>query len=254
MNQKHTFDMEYERHQRRLQNIKTNANAAYRDPVYNDMRKVVELRANNFKYQKEAREAELDRDNNLLLGRLVEITRQKQTKLYNSKSSSALSKPTLHAPHRKMEIERIHMENEALAKRLLTQSSEFNAKRLEKDYEKHVKNVKHVMKLPFSPKGSKAKLPPIESKTTTNATTKKIEFSNGNGSKSNDDKEPKEGEVPETKENNNNENQKSKGKDTDRKNIEKKDTTVKQDGKNQNTDRDDKKDEPAEEIAEDMPN
>jgi len=102
----------------------------------------------------------IEKDNELLLGRLVEISRKKPGVLASVKSETSLPR-TLNGPSRRREKNRIAAENEAFARRLLSQQPSFNPKKLEVDYEKHNQRVKNMAKQPhFSPR--KVRLPPIK--------------------------------------------------------------------------------------------
>jgi len=141
------------------------------DPEVEKRKKLNLIRVQNFKFQSFERSQAIDKDNQLLLGRLVEISKQKKPKLTTTKSEAVIPK-TLNAPYRKRELERIANENEALARRLLTQNSAFSMKRLEDDFDRHRVLLKAVQKLTPSPKG-KGKLPPLSGPETAKASVSK---------------------------------------------------------------------------------
>jgi len=125
--------------------------------------KLFEVREKGLKFHNSEKALAIEKDNELLLGRLVEISRKKPGVLAQVKSESNLPR-TLNGPSRKREKNRIAAENEAFARRLLSQQPSFNPKKLESDYEKHHQRVKNMAKLAqlASPTGRKVRLPPIK--------------------------------------------------------------------------------------------
>jgi len=124
--------------------------------------KLFETRERGLKFHNSEKQFAIEKDNELLLGRLVEISRKKKPNLFpakNTKIEAALPK-SLHGPSRRKEKDRIAMENEAFARRLLSQQPSFNRRKLEVDFEKHQSRVKNMQKLVvYSPR--KIKLPPL---------------------------------------------------------------------------------------------
>lgn len=122
--------------------------------------KLTESREKIIKFHISEKTNAIEKDNELLLGRLVEISRKKPAALSQVKSENTLPR-TLNGPSRRREKNRIAAENEAFARRLLSQQPSFNPKKLENDYEKHHQRVKNMAKLSFlSPR--KVRLPPIK--------------------------------------------------------------------------------------------
>jgi len=122
--------------------------------------KYVEGRDKTIKFHIHEKSQAIEKDNELLLGRLVEISRKKPGVLSQTKSENTLPR-TLNGPSRRREKDRIAAENEAFARRLLSQQPSFNPKKLESDYEKHNQRVKSMAKITiFSPR--KIRLPPIK--------------------------------------------------------------------------------------------
>lgn len=121
--------------------------------------KLFETREKGLKFHNSEKQFAIEKDNELLLGRLVEISRKKKPNLFPLKSEATISK-SLHGPSRKKEKDRIAMENEAFARRLLSQQPSFNRRKLETDFERHQTRVKNMQKLVvYSPR--KIKLPPL---------------------------------------------------------------------------------------------
>jgi hypothetical protein len=125
--------------------------------------KLFETRERGLKFHNSEKQFAIEKDNELLLGRLVEISRKKKPNLFpvpvKVKTEAVLPK-SLHGPSRRREKDRIAMENEAFARRLLSQQPSFNRRKLENDFEKHQSRVKNMQKLVvYSPR--KIKLPPL---------------------------------------------------------------------------------------------
>lgn len=125
--------------------------------------KLFETRERGLKFHNSEKQFAIEKDNELLLGRLVEISRKKKPNLFpvpvKAKTEAVLPK-SLHGPSRRREKDRIAMENEAFARRLLSQQPSFNRRKLEVDFEKHQSRVKNMQKLVvYSPR--KIKLPPL---------------------------------------------------------------------------------------------
>jgi len=178
--QKIFSDMDYEKHRKKLEEIEQDDRKKRTiNPEVEKRKKLNHMRVQNFKFQHLEKSQAIDKDNQILLGRLVEISKQKKSKLVPVKSEASLSTKTLNAPYRKRELERIANENEALARRLLSQNSKFSMKRLEDDFEKHRVLLKQVQKLTPSPT-IKGKLPPLHvhqgSETSKAANGKKIKL------------------------------------------------------------------------------
>jgi len=128
--------------------------------------KIIQARQNNIKVTQKGKESQLEQENELLLGKLVEISRKKSPS-FPVRSESANGK-SLHAPYKKREMMRISSENEAFAKRLISQQSTFNRKKLDTDFRKHkelVGNLKRINSSPIKNLGRKI-LPPIKSELT----------------------------------------------------------------------------------------
>lgn len=128
--------------------------------------KLSQVRQNNIKATQKGKEVQLEQENELLLGKLVEISRKKSPS-FPVRSESANGK-SLNAPYKKREMMRISSENEAFAKRLISQQSTFNRKKLDTDFRKHkemVGNLKRINSSPLKNLGRKI-LPPIKSELT----------------------------------------------------------------------------------------
>jgi len=119
-----------------------------------------EVREKSIKFHNTEKAVQIEKDNELLLGKLVEISRKKKNNLFPIVNENLHNK-SLNAPSRKREKDRIAMENEAFARRLLSQQPCFNRKRLDNDYEKHAERVKLMQRLvAISPKT--LRLPPLK--------------------------------------------------------------------------------------------
>jgi len=108
------------------------------------------------------RASAIERENNALLTKLVDITKKKAT--VSSRGSNTGYLKSLHAPFRKREMDRISAENEALAKRILSQQSNLGQKTFTDSFKKHqvlVSQIKKVGTSPMKLSSSSAKLPPL---------------------------------------------------------------------------------------------
>jgi len=131
------------------------------EKVTTEKAKLFETRERGLKFHNSEKQFAIEKDNELLLGRLVEISRKKKPNLFPLKSEATITK-SLHGPSRRREKDRIAMENEAFARRLLSQQPSFNRRKLDSDFEKHQTRVKNMQKLVvYSPR--KIKLPPLRS-------------------------------------------------------------------------------------------
>jgi len=90
--------------------------------------KFTESREKTIKFHISEKTNAIEKDNELLLGRLVEISRKKPGVLALTKSEVNLPR-TLNGPSRRREKNRIAAENEAFARRLLSQQPSFNPKK-----------------------------------------------------------------------------------------------------------------------------
>jgi len=149
------------KHYRKLEEIqKEDRKKKNVDKEVAEKAKFTESREKAIKFHISERTNAIEKDNELLLGRLVEISRKKPGVLAQVKSETNLPR-TLNGPSRRREKNRIAAENEAFARRLLSQQPSFNPKKLEVDYEKHHQRVKNMAKhSTFSPR--KVRLPPIK--------------------------------------------------------------------------------------------
>jgi len=148
------------KHQKRLEEIQ---NQDKKSKVVEKDAKLIQTRPKNNKVTNKGKFNEIEQENELLLGKLVEISRKKSPLFSVSVENTAGNVKSLHAPYRKKEMMRISMENEAFARRLVSQQSTFNQKKLKDDYKKHrelVGNLKRVSTC--QPKTLPKKLPPLK--------------------------------------------------------------------------------------------
>jgi len=154
------FESDLTKHHQKLASIHGNSkkHKEFLDQHADEKVKLFETRERGLKFHQSERLLAIEKDNELLLGKLVEISRKKKT-VADFKSDKH-NVGTLNAPHRKREKNRIAAENEAFARRLLSQQPSFNRKKLELDYGKHNERVKQMKKVNmFSPR---VKLPPLQ--------------------------------------------------------------------------------------------
>lgn len=129
--------------------------------------KVSQTRQNNLKVTKKIKATELEQENELLLGKLVEISRKKSPG-FPIRSESVIGFKSLHTPFKKKEMMRIASENETFARRLISQQSTFDRKKLEGDYKKHKDLVTHLKRISTSPiRNFPKRLPPMKSESQT---------------------------------------------------------------------------------------
>jgi len=165
------FEHDHTMHQKKLeeiQQIEAKKKAAEKDGT--SKKQLSEVRERNLKFHNSEKALAIEKDNQLLLGKLVEISRKKKPNLFPLKNDTNHPK-TLNGPSRRREKDRIAQENEAFARRLLSQQPSFNRRKLETDYERHNDRVKNMQRLAgLSPRVRKVKLPPL-TRDDTNAKT-----------------------------------------------------------------------------------
>jgi len=125
--------------------------------------KVSQTRQHNLKLSHKGKANGLEQENELLLGKLVEISRKKSPNF--TIRSESVSGKSLNAPYKRKEMLRISSENEAFARRLISQQSTFNRKKLDNDFRKHKEMVGNLKRINSSPDKSLGKkiLPPLKS-------------------------------------------------------------------------------------------
>jgi len=107
-----------------------------------------EFRSKHIKFHINERIAEIDKDNQTLLNKLVKISRSQKPPLFDNSTMNNWSNPkTLNTYYRKRELERIALENESFAKRLISQNGSISVKRLDNDFDKHLEFKKQVQKV-----------------------------------------------------------------------------------------------------------
>jgi hypothetical protein len=153
------FETDLVKHQKKLEEIhKVNKKKEVAEIHTDSKTRLFEARERGIKFHNTEKHLAIEKDNELLLGKLVEIARKKKTAADFKFDKQHIG--TLNAPSRKREKDRIAAENEAFARRLLSQKPLINKKKFELDYEKHNSRVKQMQKVPLtSPR--KVKLPPL---------------------------------------------------------------------------------------------
>jgi len=152
--QKKLQEMDYEKHMKRLESIKkpsAKLTVKEKDKEYRST--LGEFRAKHIKFHINERIAEIDKDNQTLLNKLVKISRSQKPPLFDSTTTNYWTNPkTLNTYYRKRELEKIAHENESFAKRLISQNGSISVKRLDDDFGKHLEFKKQVQKVVLSPK------------------------------------------------------------------------------------------------------
>jgi len=157
--QLHYHENDLLKHYKKLTEIHKTESKKKIDVEVGNKSKMIESREKTLKFHNSEKALNIEKENELLLGKLVEISRKKKPNLLPGKAEN--NHPgTLNGPSRRKEKDRIAMENEAFARRLLSQQPSFNRKKLEVEYGKHNDRVKHMSKMVgFSPR--KIRLPPL---------------------------------------------------------------------------------------------
>ena len=107
---------------------------------------------------------EVNRDNQVLLNKLVEISTGKWSHIKKEKESGAnLTGPkSLNVGYRKRETERIERETHAFAKRLFDRQAHLSKQKLEQDYKNHLKYKGQIQKIKGSKKPQKKTQPLVK--------------------------------------------------------------------------------------------
>ena len=92
----------------------------------------------NMEFVNNERNIKLTKENNILLGKLVEISTGKFAVTKRERSVQPTVGRSLNTAFRKKEHERIEKENHQFAQRLYTKQSYFNKKQMDVEYKNHV--------------------------------------------------------------------------------------------------------------------
>jgi len=87
---------------------------------------------------------EINRDNQVLLNKLVEISAGKWSTVKKEKESAEKGPKSLNMAARRKETERIEKENHAFAKRLFDKQANFSKKKLDEEFKNHCKYKKQI--------------------------------------------------------------------------------------------------------------
>jgi len=157
-------EKELAKHQKRLNEILTqDRKNKYVDKEFAQKEKIAQARQNYNKLAHKGKLEVIEQENELLLGKLVEISRKKSPLVAVKLENNSHSAKSLHGIYRKKEMDRIALENEAFARRLISQQPTFSRKKLDTDYKKHRDLVTHMKRLGTTPsKSVPKKLPPLK--------------------------------------------------------------------------------------------
>lgn len=160
--EKKMFDIDHEKHMKRIETMRSPIKKQAFDEKETLMRSTfVDLHNKHLQFQTTEKISSLDKTNQNLLSKLVKISKNEKPPLFNSTHWSG-HPGTLNTTYRKKELDRIARENEAMAKRLISQQSAMDHKKLKLDFVKQKEFGKNARKVEFgSPKS--AKLPPLQS-------------------------------------------------------------------------------------------
>lgn len=102
------------------------------------------------KFMKNEKNAEINRENQILLNKLVEISNGKWSSVSKPAPKKAKkvgpSKKSLNYERRKKEFERIERENMAIAQRLFNKQGSISKKKMDEEYKVHKKYKKQIQK------------------------------------------------------------------------------------------------------------
>jgi hypothetical protein len=120
--------------------------------IEEELRKHEEKVKRNKEFLMNERNIEINRSNQALLNKLVEISTGKWSSVPHMRdrshdatrlhTTSVAGMKSLNLPYRKKETERIERENHAFAKRLFEKQGNLSKKKLEQDYKAHLKYKK----------------------------------------------------------------------------------------------------------------
>lgn len=137
-----------------------------------ELRRHEEKVRKNKEFLQNERNIEINRSNQALLNKLVEISTGKWSSVPHLRAGSidvymrhSSAYKSLNMPYRKRETERIERENHAFAKRLFERPPNLNKNKLDSDYKDHKKFVKLIQKMKGSQiNGSPTRISIIDSK------------------------------------------------------------------------------------------
>lgn len=157
--------MDYEKHMKRLQSIKKpSAKLAVKEKDKEYRSTFGEFRSKHIKFHINERIAEIDKDNQTLLNKLVKISRSQKPPLFDNSTMNNWTNPkTLNTYYRKRQLEKIALENESFAKRLISQNGSISVKKLDDDFGKHLEFKKQVQKVVLTSPKTVQTLSPIRS-------------------------------------------------------------------------------------------
>ena len=123
--------------------------------VTNEMKRKKTEKKKNAEFMNNERNIQLTKENNILLGKLVEISSGKFAVSKREKSVQAPTMRSLNTGYRRKEHDKIEQENHAFAQRLYAKKSNFDKKRMDEEFKEHKTYKKHIMKLQPMKNGKK---------------------------------------------------------------------------------------------------
>lgn len=179
------IEKQMELHNKKLKEIQDRDSK--KKKVVNDKNMSSKLKDNKTKthvFMKSEKTAEINRENQILLNKLVEISNGKWSSVSKApkvvKKKEPVNKKSLNYERRKKEFERIERENMAIAQRLFNKQGSISKKKMDEEYGVNRKYKKQIQKLEPSAK-------PVEKK-------------KGAGGKGEKDEDNKEEAAPNTTE------------------------------------------------------
>lgn len=150
-------EKQMELHNKKLQEIQDRNKKKKKQADKNMSTKIKDNKAKTHGFMKNEKNAEINRENQILLNKLVEISNGKWTSVAKAtkapKKKEVSTKRSLNYERRKKEFERIERENMAIAQRLFNKQGSISKKKMDQDYGVHKKYKKQIQKL--EPKRSK---------------------------------------------------------------------------------------------------
>lgn len=140
----------YELHTKKLKEIQQRGGKKTKTKDNQIGKKLKENKDKTYGFIKSEKNAEINRENKILLDKLVEISNGKFSsvgKATKKKKKNIQTKKSLNYEKRKKEFERIERENMAIAQRLYNKESSISKKKMDKDYDTHKKYRKQIQKL-----------------------------------------------------------------------------------------------------------
>lgn len=161
LGKKRDEEKKMELHTKKLKEIQSRETKKLKSSNTNIGKKIKETKDKTQGFMKNEKNAAINRENKILLDKLVEISNGKFSSVTKAgkktKKKTVQTKKSLNYEKRKKEFERIERENMAIAQRLYNKESSISKKKMDKDYNTHKKYKKQIQKLEGGAKRRKTK-------------------------------------------------------------------------------------------------